>query len=63
MGTVTRQCSRGLVSAESWCAIASWQNDAYGDNKNTVFGEKLSGKPEKQHRKAESAEIFTREEI
>lgn len=38
-------------------------NDVYGDNKNTMFGDEVSEEPEKEHRKAESAEILTGEEI
>lgn len=38
-------------------------NDAYGDNKNTLFGEKVSGEPEKWYRKAETAEILTQEKV
>lgn len=38
-------------------------NDAYGDSKNTVFGNKVGGETEKKHRKAESAEILAWGEI
>ena len=37
--------------------------DAYGDNKSTVFGDKVSREPENKQRKAESAEVLTQEAI
>lgn len=60
MGTVAQQCSWGLLSAESCCAIMAMM---LMGTARTVFGNKVSEETEKKHRKAESAEILAWGEI
>lgn len=58
MGSGEHTQSPGVRSLPELCG-----NDVYGDKKNSVFGDKGSGEPEKQHRKAESAVISAWEEM